>query len=266
VKTHLQLRRAQEDLQKALKQTLAGSVQVMADVISLFDAELFAKATRLRGHMKRITEALGLKNAWLYDLAALLSQIGSVALPEETLAKARRGEELSSEERLSLQKIPEIGADLIKSIPNLESVSQVIRSQAASASGKKLGADLSAEDPSLLGAQLLGMAARFDSLIEAGRNAEETWLQLKGESGGYDGRLLEALKSCLEARSSRMQTRSLGVGEIREGMILDEDVVTTAHSLLIRRGAEVTGPMLARLQRMDQLSLLKTPLRLLAPV
>ena len=264
VRTHLQLRKTQEELQKLLKQTLSGSIKVMADVISLFDAEVFDKATRLRAYMKKITEALHLRNAWLFDLAALLSQIGSVALPEETLANARAGVRLSAEEEASMLKIPEIGADLIKSIPNLEGVAGVIRSQMAPESGKRLAADLSGEDPLLLGAQLLGMTLRFDGFVEAGQTPDEAWLKMHMEPGRYDARLLEALKSCLQMRGS-MKARSIAVGEMREGMILDENVFTAAHLLVVKRGAELNGPMLARLQRMAQLSLVKSPLLVLVP-
>jgi response regulator RpfG family c-di-GMP phosphodiesterase len=265
VKTHVQLRRTQEELQKLLKQTLSGSIKVMADVISLFDSEIFDKATRLRAYMKKITEALNLRNAWQYDLAALLSQIGSVAIPEEILAKARKGEALSPEEDASIRKIPEIGADLIKSIPNLEGIANVIRSQLTPGSRKHLASDLSGEDPLLLGAQLLGMTLQFDGLVEAGESPDEALLHIRRESEKYDERLLEALKACLQVRDSKMNARVLDVSEMREGMILDENVTTTSRLLVVKRGAELNGPMLARLQRMAQLSLVKMPIRVLIP-
>jgi putative two-component system response regulator len=265
VKTHLQLHKTQEELQKLLKQTLSGSVKVMADVISLFDSELFDKASRLRAYMKKITETLNLRNAWQFDLAALLSQIGSVALPAETLAKARKREGLTPEEDASIRKIPEIGADLIKSIPNLEGVAQVIRSQLAPGSKIKLAPDLSAEDPLHLGAQLLNMTVQFDELVEAGQTPDEAWLQMRRETDKYDERLLEALKACIALGSVKMNAHMLGVEDMREGMILDENVLTVTKLLVVKRGAELNGPMLARLRRMAQMSLLRMPLRVLIP-
>ena len=124
---------------------------------------------------------------------------------------------------------------------------------------------MSAEDPLLLGAQLLGMTLRFDELVEGGQTPDEAWLQIHLEADKYDGRLLEALKACLEIRTSKMNAHTLEVSEMREGMILDEDVLTAAKLLVARRGAELNGPMLARLQRMAQMALVKTPLRVLFP-
>jgi hypothetical protein len=42
-------------------------------------------------------------------------------------------------------------------------------------------------------------------------------------------------------------------------------VTTTSRLLVVKRGAELNGPMLARLQRMAQLSLVKMPIRVLIP-
>jgi response regulator RpfG family c-di-GMP phosphodiesterase len=74
-----------------LEQTLAGSVKVLTDVLSLVNPEAFQKTRHLRNWARRCAILMGLSNIWELDIAAMLSPIGLITMPPEVYAKVRRG-------------------------------------------------------------------------------------------------------------------------------------------------------------------------------
>ena len=59
---------------------------------------------------------------WQYHLAAMISQLGCITLPQETLARAFSGQPLSDEDRRLYESHPEIAGKLLGTIPRLEAV------------------------------------------------------------------------------------------------------------------------------------------------
>ena len=69
-----------------LDETLAGSVKVLTEVLSLVNPTAFSRALRIRRIVQHVSERLALADAWQLELASLLSQIGYLTLgiePEE---------------------------------------------------------------------------------------------------------------------------------------------------------------------------------------
>ena len=63
-----------------LDETLAGSVKVLTEVLSLVNPTAFSRALRIRRIVQHISERLALADAWQLELASLLSQIGYLTL------------------------------------------------------------------------------------------------------------------------------------------------------------------------------------------
>ncbi|MEM7677965.1 MAG: HD domain-containing phosphohydrolase, partial [Myxococcota bacterium] len=111
--------RAEREL---LSQTVVGAVDLLSKVLALTNPEAFGCGGRLKTIVKDIAEAGGWDNAWRHEAAALLSQIGYVAVPQAVLDKHLTGEELSFEERTVLESHPRIAGELISAIPRLEAI------------------------------------------------------------------------------------------------------------------------------------------------
>jgi DNA-binding NtrC family response regulator len=79
---------AERDL---LSKTLSGSVKVLTDVLGLVNPAAFGRAARVRRLVHELCARLPVGAAWQVEIAAMLSQIGCVAVPEETLAKVYNG-------------------------------------------------------------------------------------------------------------------------------------------------------------------------------
>jgi putative two-component system response regulator len=129
VNTHLTLRKAQLDLLELVEKTLAGSIQVLVDMLAISSPVVFSRANRLKGYMASVVESLGLDNPWQYELAALLSQIGCITIPDDVLMRIFADAEVTAEEKKQYLTHPETGRDLLQKIPRMDTVAEIIGRQ-----------------------------------------------------------------------------------------------------------------------------------------
>ena len=79
--------------------------------------------------VRQIAQFLNEPALWQVEIAAMLSQIGCVGMSADTLARHYSGENLTAEEEKELASLPLVGRDLVKHIPRLEAVADIIACQ-----------------------------------------------------------------------------------------------------------------------------------------
>ena len=67
-----------------LEKTLAGSVKVLVDVLTLLDPMAFGKVGARRALVGKIGKKLRLPRAWQIGMAAMLCELGSISVPPST--------------------------------------------------------------------------------------------------------------------------------------------------------------------------------------
>ncbi|MGB8733364.1 MAG: response regulator, partial [Candidatus Sulfotelmatobacter sp.] len=82
-----------------LEQTLSSCIQVLTEVLSLVNPAAFGRAERARRYIHHVVTAMKLGNPWQYEVAAMMSQLGCVTLPPETIEAVYRGEPLTAGEQ-----------------------------------------------------------------------------------------------------------------------------------------------------------------------
>jgi response regulator RpfG family c-di-GMP phosphodiesterase len=254
--------RAEKEL---LEQTLSGSIQVLTDVLSLVNPTAFGRAARVRRLVLKLAAALKVENAWQIEIAALLSQLGCITVPEEILAKVYQGRALQVEELRMMQAHPQVGHDLIARIPRLEPVAQIIAYQEKRFNGSGLPDSGKRGEAIPLGARILKLALDFDKLIESRIGHSEAYREIERRGDWYDPFVVEALKPAL-AEEISYEARSVKVEELSSGMILAEDIVSVKGLLLIPSGQEVTGSLRLRLQNYVQGRMITGPIKALVPL
>jgi response regulator RpfG family c-di-GMP phosphodiesterase len=227
-----------------LENTLKGSVKVLTEVLSLGAPIAFSRAGAVKSYVAHIVERLGLPNRWTYELAAMLSQIGCIALPPETLERAYAGQGLSEDEQQMLDAHPETGYKLLASIPRLETVAEMIKHQ-----NDPVG-DSSGEDEIQLGARLLRVALDVDRLVAGGVSVSVAVGKLQ-QGQGYEPKLLAAL-SDFQGYERSTVVKMIGVKELSPYMMLDEDIFTKDGNLVVRKGREVNTALIERLKNFAQ--------------
>jgi CheY-like chemotaxis protein len=243
-----------------LDQTLAGSVKVLTEVLTLVNPTASSRALRVRRLVGHIVERLKLADAWQLELASLLSQIGYQALGLEPEADPGGA---PAEGRGPGQMHPGAARDLLAHIPRLEQVAAMVGGQTDPYDLADAAVPLRDRDQVRLGSQVLRVAIEFDAGVCAGLSHEEALSRLRLRPGLYDPVLVDALSEA-ELPAAAYVPRRVAAGELCSGMLLDQDVRNRSGLLLVARGAEVTMPLLIRLRSLVTAGVIDTQLRVLA--
>lgn len=225
-----------------LEKTLRGSVKVMAEVLSLTNPVAFGHASRVQQLVARICRHMRVESAWEIEIAAMLSQIGCVTIPPDTLAKAYGGKSLQANEVQMLDAHPGIGADLVRNIPRLEQAAKIVAYQKKCFDGSGTPRD-NIRGPAIpLGARILKVAADYDAL-KWGRNETcDPVVELRGRSRLYDPDVLAALAAIVESER-QLEVVELDLADVLPAAVLSEDVRAPDGRLLIAKGQELTPSM-----------------------
>ncbi len=230
-----------------LSKTLSGAIKVLTDILSLASPIAFGRASRIRRLAGQLASQLEFHPLWQLEIAAMLSQIGCVAVPEEILTKAYQGQELSAKEAEAFQAYPLVGRELISHIPRLDEVAQIIAFQDQQFDGGGFPPDGKRGEEIPLGSRILKVAMDFDTLVTAGSSNELALAEMNDRVGCYDPAVLATLRSVL-AISQVYVIRRVRAAELVDGVLLADDVKSLNGLLLCAKGQEVTPSMRARLK------------------
>ncbi len=235
----------QEAERVLLEETVRGSIEVLVDVLALSSPETFGRSSRVRHYVRQVAVGLGLADSWKFETAALLSQIGHIAVPPDILHRRCHGEPLSAHAERMLGRHAAVARDLLCKIPRLEEVAEIVAHQ-----------ELRADDPALdglprpvrVGAIALSGALAFDELVVGGSAPGAAVSTLGRDPGRFDARVLKLLGTAKLPGQERV-VRRMSVRELHVGMIIDEDVYASSGTLIVARGHVISESMLERLAR-----------------
>jgi response regulator RpfG family c-di-GMP phosphodiesterase len=254
--------RAEKDL---LETTLSGSIQVLTDVLSLVNPTAFGRASRVRRLVRQLSTLLRVENAWQIEIAAMLSQIGCITVPEDTLTKVYEGKSLLAEELSMLQAHPRVGRDLISRIPRLEPVAEIIAHQEMKFSDVESPHDSTLGTPVPAAARILKLALDFDKLIEAKLSRSEAYSEIERRGDWYQPSVVEALRKIVDGSQTLYDTVYIKVSEMTLEMILAADVMSVKGEVLVANGQDVTLSLRMRLENFLARGDIEEPIKVLVP-
>lgn len=245
-----------------LTQTLHGSIKVLTEVLALVNPTAFGRAVRLKRYVHHLVTTLDLADGWQFELAAMLSQLGCVALPTDVLERAYAGHPLSPDEERLFTAHPAVGYDLLRHIPRLETIAAMIARQRAPHSDGDALPNPHQQDMVRLGAHMLQVVLEFDALVTRGLAPQAAVTALGRRPDPYG---MVAALGTLASGPDNLRRRTVTVRELCTGMILDEDVCTQSGVLVLAKGHEVTDALLYRLRGFAQRVALIEPFRVVSP-
>jgi response regulator RpfG family c-di-GMP phosphodiesterase len=231
-----------------LEQTLSGSVQVLTEVLSLVNPAAFGRAMRARRYMHHLVNRLSLGSPWKFDVAAMMSQLGCVAIDAETIEAVYAGRELSPEEKKRYETHPAIARDLLSKIPRMEPIAWIVAHQNQPITVEGDVADREKADMRL-SAQLLQITLAFDDLVRKGHSRAEAATRISRQRRGLDARIFEALVE-LDPEDADKNLRRAPIEELVPGMIIEQEIRTGAGFLVVAKGQEVTPPLALKLKNL----------------
>jgi ActR/RegA family two-component response regulator len=252
--------RAEREL---LEDTLAGSVQVLTEILAVVNPGAFGRATRVRTYMAHLARELDLTQRWQFELAGLLSMVGCVAVPSEVLSKMWAEQPLTDSEERVFSSHPALARTLLKRIPRLETVSQIIGAQLDPPVPIKAEESPAQSDTTALGTAMLRVALALDQRLVRGETLSAAITALRRKPDLYLPRLVQALET-VPLADRDMQIRACAVADLEVGMILDEEVRTKTGTLLATKGHQVTPALLACLRNFARGVGVVQPFRVLA--
>lgn len=235
------------DLERELlEQTLGGAVSVLSEVLSLTSPAAFGRGVQLQRVVQSVVEHLPVEDGWQIQLAAVLSQLGCIGLPDDLLERASNGR-LTERDSESWSDHPRIGRELIQRIPRLLEVAEIVGYQHVGLSSPQAKALRNEGQELPLGARVLKVVVDWDDLLRAGMGEKPAMADLRSRAGDYDTRVLAALERALEERTLFVRIE-VSIEELRPGMIVDRAIELSDSTLLVPRGFEVTHALLARIR------------------
>ena len=258
--------RAERDL---LERTLAGSVKVLIDVLSLVDPEAFQKTQLLRGWMARVVDRLDLPNVWELDIAAMLSPIGLITIPPEILAKVRDGASLSEVDREIYERAPEAAKNLISNIPRMKNLSEMIYYQNKGFDGSGFPDDWIAGKDIPLGGRLLKVLIDVAALSD--HPDQGTFADLERRAHLYDPEILKVVRECLvdenapKAADTAGEIVKIPASNLLAGALLVSNIETEDGRLVLAAGSEISQAQIERLWNFRKYRKLKEPIHVIQP-
>ncbi len=245
---------------ETLNKSYAQSVKVFASLIEMRERHGRGHARRVADLAQRMAVKLGMNATDVQDVgyAALLHDIGKIALPDKLLAKPFA--ELQPAERQEVVKHPVIGQGVLMALESLQETGRYIRSHHELWDGKGYPDGLSGEQIPL-GARILAVANDYDALqlgslttnkIPA-KDARDFIVNNSGKR--YDPRVVAvfaglAVESVLDAqveKGTKIVSRNL-----RAGMTMTNDLITKDGVLLLSRGYLLDEHLIAKIQSVEK--------------
>ncbi|MGQ9697293.1 MAG: HD domain-containing phosphohydrolase [Armatimonadota bacterium] len=230
-----------------LENTLKGIVRILTEILSITNPVAFTRAEKIRDHVAKIVKSLHLPSPWQYEVAALLSQIGCVAIPRDVLERAYSGKPLSQAERSMLASHPDLGKRLIATIPRLEEVSAIIGNQQKPSSHWDSLTEKEQQNPVVMGARILKLACDYDILLSRGVHPQNAIDFFHSKPDVYYPPAVNALQTAL-APPTRKACLIVRLDELRDGMRIEEDIRTESGIVLVSKGCVVTEILRKRLE------------------
>lgn len=241
-----------------LQNTLSGSVKLLTDILSMVDPNSFGKMTKFRKLIREVSSKLGIKNPWDIELAAMLSNIGVVALPPAITSKLAQNVILTEEEKHLVAQIPETGRTLLSNIPRLEKVASIVLYQNKRFDGSGFPTDEIKGKDIPTGARILKLVKDFYDLDAHQAPMSERISRLYTRREWYDQEILKALEAVLIPASDVSQKAETNIFEVNlnqlcAGQILLANVHSSDGVLLITAGSALTQAMIERIKNYSKL-------------
>lgn len=227
-----------------LENTLQGSIQVLTEVLSLVNPAAFGRAARVRRYIRHIVGVLRLPNPWRFEIAGMMSQLGCVTLPTETIEAAyAHRKDFTPEEKELFDGHPKIAQALLSKIPRMEPIAWMIAHQNQDV---PVEGDLSNRDMAdmRLGASILRVALAYDEMVRLGISKTEAAHNLSRQHSHLDPRIFEAL---VELKAEEHEIRECTLQQMQVGMILLQDIQNDSGLLIVAKGQEVSETVLLKL-------------------
>lgn len=245
--------------------TLSSSINALVEVLALVNPLAFGRASKIKHYVSHMAKHSEIGEGWEYEMAAMLSQIGCVTIPADSLKRLFAGQPVTEQEKSMYASSPEVAYSILSGIPRLDRVATMVSWQRYSLHDLAKREDADLEGPIVAGAQMLKLAHDYDRLISIGKRHNEAIAMLRTRRSVYLEPLLDALETLLDSEDEETVIRSVCVDDLAIGMTFDEDVTAPNNVVLVGAGQLVTVALMKRLRNFSSGIGVNEPFRVRVP-
>ena len=243
-----------------LQHTLAGSVKVLMDVLSMIEPDAFGQATQIREWSRKVAKVLKIKGTWDLDMAATLMPLGLVAVPSNIIAKRKTGARLTTVEQDVFDAAPGTARRLIANIPRLGGVADMVYYQSKSFAGEGYPYDEHATGKAIpYGARILKVLGDLAKETHGVAPTPADVLKLEDKADQYDPKVLQAIIDLWGSGSAasdgpKRTRKDVTADLLLAGDQLISDIRLKNGNLLLSSGNSVTDAHIERVKSLRKLS------------
>ncbi|HPU90204.1 MAG TPA: HD domain-containing phosphohydrolase [Spirochaetota bacterium] len=168
-----------------------------------------------------------------------------------------------------LQNHSLVAADMIRSIPRMEPVADIIRYQEQYFDGSGVPSDgkKGAEIP--IGARVLKIALDFDRQLSAVNDQVAAMQEIKKRDGAYDPSIMECAEKALtqiERTRKTFTQKETTISQLTEDMYLALDVITASGVILGSKNQKITNALIITLKNYEKNGQIKEAIHVLSPI
>ncbi len=261
VKSHLRLKALQDELREdkqeltrlneELERGLFGAIDLLTQLIGLRVPNAVSRGRKAAHLATWMGKKLGLKDAQLHytGIAARLHEIGKINLSDKILQK--EPEDMNEIERKAFDQFPVFGHSIVSTIPRLRTVATILRHQMENYDGTGYPDRLQMDEIPMPSRILRGV----NFIEEIGRQPEMTTNRMiemvqKKRSTVLDPRITQLLVEYIRSLDSEYWSdnkQQIGLFELREGMVIADDICTGSGVKLLNKDSVITLPIIDRL-------------------
>lgn len=167
--------------------------RLVSGLLGLARPAVGARSERVTRLARELVAALDLEGAWEFEVAARLSQIGWLAVPDATQQAAWRGEPLSEEDWRAVLSHPLVARDLLEDVTRLEGVREMIARQQEPVAVRGEAPRSVRHDRHALGGQILRVCTELDALMQAGLTRTAALDRMRAQPLEFDQMLVTLL-------------------------------------------------------------------------
>lgn len=245
VNAQLSIKQSKDELENMLNQTLQGTVSLLTDILSLSKPEIFNKSLRMRNYTTIILDSLKIKNKWVYEISALLSQIGYIGLPENIVKKLFLQYPLTLDEQKILDNNEEISSQMLHRIPKLELSSYILLRDVEKISNYSLLTEFE-QNTIKQGIEILNFVNDYETYKSKKMNDIEIESTMKKLN--YNKRILEAFFTEVKKINKSFIEKKLFIADLKEGMTLLEDIISDHGVKILGKDTLLTNNVLHLLE------------------
>ncbi|MCZ7592386.1 MAG: HD domain-containing protein [Kiritimatiellae bacterium] len=176
------------------------TLEAMASLLDERDSGTADHSLRIRALAGIIAREMGLSSSEIEEIerAALLHDIGKIAVPDRILLKPGQ---LTPEERLEMERHPEVAFKMLNASPHLETVAAIVRAHHEWFDGTGYPRRLKGADIPL-GARIISLIDAYDAMRSnrvhrQGVSSEAALKEIETNAGAqFDPQLVELFKRC----------------------------------------------------------------------